>query len=90
MKRLNTEVIIITKPNNYITKQDIIKYNKQYHNLKVVYDNTFHDRYFILDSTQFYHCGSSLNRIGYKTFSITLINDKGICNALMTKINEII
>lgn len=90
VKRLNIEVIIITKPNNYITKQDIIKYNKQYHNLKVIYDNTFHDRYFILDDIQVYHCGSSLNRIGYKTFSITLINDKDICNALMTKINEII
>ena len=56
----------------------------------MVYDNTFHDRYFILDDIQVYHCGSSLNRIGYKTFSITLINDKDICNALMTKINEII
>lgn len=90
IKRLNVEVIIITKPNNFITNQDIIKYNKQYNNLKVVYDNTFHDRYFILDKKIVYHCGASINRIGYKTFSITLINDKEVCNSLIDKVNKII
>jgi len=88
IKRLNVEVIIITKPNNLLTEQDILKYNKQYHNLKVVYDNTFHDRYFILDDQTFYHCGSSINRIGYKTFSITLIGDKDLCQTLISKVNE--
>lgn len=67
-----------------------MKYNKQYHNLTVIYNHTFHDRYFILDSNILYHCGASINRIGYKTFSITLIGDKDVCNMLMTKINEII
>ena len=38
IKRLNIEVIIITKKNNLLTNQDITKYNKQYHNLKVIYD----------------------------------------------------
>ena len=68
IKRLNIKVIIITKPNNLLTKQDIEKYNKQYNNLTVQYDNTFHDRYFILDDSIVYHCGASINRIGYKTF----------------------
>lgn len=88
VKRLDIEVIIITKPNNLLTKQDILKYNKQYHNLKVIYDNTFHDRYFILDDT-LYHCGTSINRIGYKTFSITLVNDSEILKVLICKINEL-
>ncbi len=86
IKRLNINVTIITKPNNLLTKQDIEKYNKQYHNLKVKYDNTFHDRYFILDNNIIYHCGASINRIGYKTFSINLINDKEIINALLNKV----
>lgn len=90
VKRLNVEVFIITKENNLLTKQDIIKYNKQYHNLKVIYDNTFHDRYFILDNKEIYHCGTSINRIGYKTFSITLINDIDICKMLISKIDKII
>lgn len=90
VKRLNIEVIIITKPSNYLTKQDIIKYNKQYHNLKVIFNNNFHDRYFIIDESIVYHCGTSINRIGYKTFSINLISDKEVCNLLINKVNKII
>ena len=90
IKRLNVKTIIITKPNNLLTKQDIIRYSKQYNNLKVIYDNTFHDRYFILDNKIVYHCGASVNRIGYKTFSITLINDEEICQALINKVYKII
>ena len=89
IKRLKIKVTIITKPKNLLTKQDIIKYNKQYNNLKVIYDNTFHDRYFILDNKIVYHCGTSINRVGYKTFSITLINDEEICQALLNKIDKI-
>ena len=89
IKRLNVKTTIITKPNNLLTKQDIIKYSKQYNNLKVIYDNTFHDRYFILDNKIVYHCGASINRIGYKTFSITLINDEEICQTLISKAYKI-
>ena len=90
IKRLRAEVVIITKRNNLLTEHDITKYNKQYHNLKVIYDNTFHDRYFLIDKKQVYHCGTSINRIGYKTFSINLISDEEVCNSLISKINKII
>lgn len=90
IKRLNVKTTIITKPNNLLTKQDIIRYSKQYNNLKVIYDNTFHDRYFILDNKIVYHCGASINRIGYKTFSITLINDEEICQTLISKAYKIV
>ncbi len=89
IKRLKIKVLIITKPNNLLTSKDINKYNKQYSNLIVKYDNSFHDRYFILDDTTLYHCGASINRIGYKTFSINLISDINIINALMNKVNSI-
>lgn len=89
IKRLKIEVAIITKPNNLLTSQDIEKYNKQYNNLTVMFNNTFHDRYFILDDEIVYHCGASINRIGYKTFSITLIGDKNVKNTLINKIRKI-
>lgn len=85
IKRLNINVTIITKENNLLTKQDIERYNKQYHNLRVFYDNTFHDRYFILDNDIFYHCRASINRIGYKTFSINLINDNLMLKTLLNR-----
>ena len=90
IKRLKVNVTIITKPNNLLTKQDVLKYNKQYNNLKVIYNNSFHDRYFILDNKIVYHCGASINRIGYKTFSITLIGDEYMCKLLSSRVNKII
>ncbi len=90
IKRLKVSAIIITKANNLLTKQDVLKYNKQYHNLKVIYDNTFHDRYFILDNEKIYHCGASINKIGYKTFSITLINDNFVLETLLDRVYKII
>ena len=90
IKRLKVNVIIVTKPNNLLTKQDVLKYNKQYNNLKVVYNNTFHDRYFILDGKTVYHCGASINRIGYKTFAITLIGDMDVCKILINRVKQII
>ncbi|MBQ8891509.1 MAG: ORF6N domain-containing protein [Bacilli bacterium] len=90
IKRLNIQVIIITKKDNLLTNQDITKYNKQYHNLKVVFNNNFHDRYFLIDDKSVYHCGTSINRIGYKTFSINLISDEDVCNSLINKVNKII
>ncbi len=86
IKKLDVEVTLITRESNLLTNQDIRKYNKQYHNLSVIYDNTFHDRYFILDNKEVYHCGTSLNRIGYKTFSITLISDIEVCDLLINKV----
>lgn len=89
VKRLSVEVTIITKPNNLLTKQDIDRYDKQYHNLRVIFNNGFHDRYFIIDDECFYHCGASINRIGFKTFSITLIGDKEVSDLLAQKIMKI-
>ena len=90
IKRLNINIVTITKPNNLLTKQDIEIYNQQYHNLKVIFNDTFHDRYFILDNSIVYHCGASINRIGYKTFSINLINDNEVSISLISKVNKII
>ena len=90
IKELNFNVIIITKKNNLLSKESIEKYNEQYNNLKVIYDNTFHDRYFIIDNQKVYHCGTSINRIGHKTFSINSIEDKEVIYPLRNKIKKLI
>lgn len=87
IKRLNIPVTIIISNSAPLKSQDIKKYQEQYNNLTIAYDNTFHDRYFILDNKIVYHCGASINRIGYKTFSITKINDEEIITALLDKID---
>ena len=69
---------------------DINKYNSQYNNLTIIYDDTFHDRYFIIDKKELYHCGASLNRIGIKTFSINILEDEIVKKSLLERINKII
>ena len=89
IKDLKVNVKIITKANNLLKKNLVKQYNKQYNNLEVVYNDTFHDRYFILDDKAVYHCGTSLNKIGRRTFSISLISDKNICKSIINEIKTI-
>lgn len=90
IKKLNVNVIIITKQDGLLTNLDIKKYNKQYQNLTVKYSNAFHDRYFIIDKNKVYHCGTSINHAGAKTFSINLLEDVEVCDALKNKISKVI
>ena len=57
--------------------------------MQVFYSNTFHDRYFIIDENIVYHCGSSLNHAGSKTFSINRLEDKMIQELLMNNVNKL-
>ena len=87
---INVKVILIVKTKTLLTKQDIQNYNKQYNNLKIVYNDTFHDRYFIIDENVVYHCGASINYAGSKTFSINILNDQYITKELIRNVNLII
>ena len=90
IKNLKVKVTLITKENGLLTKRDIEKYNKQYDNLKVVYKDNFHDRYFIIDKREVYHCGASINHAGSKTFSINKWEDKIVKKEFIHKVNTII
>ncbi|MDO4508205.1 MAG: ORF6N domain-containing protein, partial [Candidatus Saccharibacteria bacterium] len=90
IKNLNTRVVLVTQKNKLLSNQDIFKYNKQYYNLKVIYNDTFHDRYFILDDSEIYHCGASVNRIGHKIFSVTRINDGEVIGSLLDKVKKLL
>ena len=90
IKNLDCNVILITGKRSKLTKLDIDKYSSDYHNLKVYYDDTFHDRYFIIDKDKVYHSGNSINHIGYRKSSIDIIHDDSIKNSLFTDINKII
>lgn len=86
ISKLKVNVTLVVKEKTLLSDLDIEKYNKQYNNLKIVYDNTFHDRYLIVDKKELYHLGTSLNHIGEKTFSINKIEDDIILKLLLTKI----
>ena len=88
IKNLKCRVLLITNKNR-LTKLDIEKYNKQYNNLKVKFNDTFHDRYFIIDKSIIYHSGTSINHAGSRTFSINILEDEIVKNTLIKKIDSI-
>ena len=55
---LNCKVVLITSKKSKLTKLDIEKYNSTYNNLIIIYDDTYHDRYFIIDKNKIYHSGN--------------------------------
>lgn len=90
-KLCNIKVFIITnKDTCYVKDIDIDKYNEEYNNLKIYFNKGFHDRFFIIDRKELYHCGASINRVGYKTFAINKIDDNVVCYTFINYIKEII
>ena len=90
IKNLNCKVKIITGKKSKLSKLDIEKYNKDYHNLSIYYDDTFHDRYFVIDRSIVYHSGNSINHIGFRKSSIDVMNDKNVIRTVIKDIDKII
>jgi len=90
ISNISVNVILICKSKTLLKKLDIDKYNSQYDNLKIIYNNSFHDRYFILDNRIVYHCGASLNYAGSKTFSINKLEDGVVINSLLNRVYLIV
>ena len=87
---LKCKVILITGKNTKLTYLDIEKYNKTYNNLSIYYDDTFHDRYFVIDRSKIYHSGNSINHLGFRKSSIDVLMDKNIKKTILKDIDSII
>ena len=85
---LNVKVTIVTRKFNLLKDLDIKKYNKQYHNLKVIYSDKFHDRFVIIDKKVLYHSGASFKDLGNKCFAINKIEDNEYLKNILKKIRE--
>ena len=66
---------------------DYEKYKEQYDNVILVVNNSFHDRFIILDKKILYHCGASFKDLGKKCFAITKIESKELLDSLLDKLN---
>lgn len=83
LKDINKNITIISKNiNNELEK----KYLSQYQNIKFIHNDSFHDRFIIIDKQILYHCGSSFKDLGKKCFAINKIEDINILNNLMKEI----
>ena len=71
LKKINKKIIIVSKNIDDIL---IKKYGSQYKNVTFVNNNSFHDRFIIIDRKKLYTCGSSFKDLGKKCFYIGEIN----------------
>ena len=83
LAKVDKSVFIITKN---INQKDLEMYQKQYQNIVIKCDNSFHDRFIIIDKKILYHCGASFKDLGKKCFAITKMEDKEILENLLVKI----
>ena len=58
-------------PNRKISPADVATFNAQYPKLAVRYNETFHDRFLIIDDKELYLIGASLKDLGSKCFAFT-------------------
>ena len=61
---------IYTSSKTKLTYQEITKFNSQYGGLIVKSNDSFHDRFLILDNSILYHIGASIKDAGKKCFGI--------------------
>ena len=85
LSKTNRIIKIVT---NKYNNQDYAKYKKQYDNVELIIDNSFHDRFIIVDRKTLYHCGASFKDLGNKCFEISKINDIDILNKILKKISQ--
>ena len=83
LAKVDKSVFIITKN---INQKDLEMYQRQYKNIVIKCDNSFHDRFIIIDKKILYHCGASFKDLGKKCFAITKMEDKEILENLLVKI----
>ena len=85
LKNIDKNIIIISKNIDNILKK---KYESQYSNITFLCNNSFHDRFIIIDNKILYHCGQSFKDLGKKCFAINLVEEKNITNSILQHIKK--
>ena len=85
-KRKDVPLRIITSQKANLSKIDLEIFSEKYGDVFVETDETYHDRYLIIDDELFYHIGGSVNYLGKRLSQITLIKDKDIIEALKKRL----
>lgn len=84
LKKIDRKIIIVSKNIDEILKK---KYESQYNNVKFLNNNSFHDRFIIIDRKKLYSSGSSFKDLGKNCFSINENNIKEYLIELLKILN---
>ena len=86
LRSIDKNIIIISSNINANLRK---KYLKQYNNIKFIKNDSYHDRFIIIDRKRVFHCGASFKDLGRKCFGIHEIENpveiKKIINEVIKK-----
>lgn len=78
----------MTKKVSPVLKTKAAEFNKQYGGLYIRTSKEFHDRFVIIDNTDFYHFGASIKDLGNKGFMFSRIEEPEIIKNLSSKLSQ--
>ena len=67
LRKVDKKIVIVSKNIDEVLKK---KYESQYDNINFIYNNSFHDRFIIIDRKKLYSSGASFKDLGKKCFAI--------------------
>jgi hypothetical protein len=80
-KKPEVEAKILTKDVSAALKAAAMEFNKQYGRLQIRESSAFHDRFIVVDQTDFYHLGASVKNLGNRGFMFSRIEEPEIIKA---------
>ena len=80
LKKIDKKIIIVSKNIDEVLKE---KYKSQYNNVSFINNNSFHDRFIILDKNKLYSSGASFKDLGKKCFAINEFKEKKYLNEIL-------
>ena len=84
LRNIDKKIIIVSKNIDEILKK---KYESQYKNVTFINNNSFHDRFIIIDRRKLYLCGASFKDLGKKCFGIHENNDEDYIKRIIKSID---
>lgn len=85
-KKKEIELLIVKSSNAKLSDTDVERYSSQYGSIKVINNDDVHDRFLIIDQTECYSLGTSLNYLGNKTIVMTQIESQKIIQSIIDSI----
>ena len=84
LRKIDIKIMIVSKNIDETLKK---KYESQYSNINFINNDSFHDRFIILDRDILYSCGASFKDLGKKCFAICEFDDKDYLNKVLNTLD---
>ena len=87
LRKINKKIIVISSNIDDTLKK---KYLEQYSNVLFINNDSYHDRFIIIDRKKLFHCGASFKDLGKKCFGINEIENKIEIEKMLENINSML